>query len=156
MEKIAVFAGSFCPFTKGHEDIVSKALPLFDQVIVAIGHNIDKKDIFSVEDRLQWIKGIYPNTPSVKVVAYTGLTVDFCHENGANYLIRGIRNSLDFMKEQELAQVNRQLSPDVETVFLLASPGCEIISSSLVRELWSHGADYTPFVSYKLPERPTK
>lgn len=156
MEKIAVFAGSFCPFTKGHEDIVSKALPLFDQIIVAIGHNIDKKDIFSVEDRLQWIKGIYQNTPSVKVVAYTGLTVDFCHENGANYLIRGIRNSLDFMKEQELAQVNRQLSPDVETVFLLASPGCEIISSSLVRELWSHGADYTPFVSYKLPERPTK
>ena len=156
MEKIAVFAGSFCPFTKGHEDIVSKTLPLFDQVIVAIGHNIDKKDIFSVEDRLQWIKGIYQNTPSVKVVAYTGLTVDFCHENGANYLIRGIRNPLDFMKEQELAQVNRQLSPDVETVFLLASPGCEIISSSLVRELWSHGADYTPFVSYKLPERPTK
>lgn len=156
MEKIAVFAGSFCPFTKGHEDIVSKALPLFDQIIVAIGHNIDKKDIFSVEDRLQWIKGIYQNTPSVKVVAYTGLTVDFCHENGAGYLIRGIRNSLDFMKEQELAQVNRQLSPDVETVFLLASPGCEIISSSLVRELWSHGADYTPFVSYKLPERPTK
>ena len=77
MEKIAVFAGSFCPFTKGHEDIVSKALPLFDQVIVAIGHNIDKKDIFSVEDRLQWIKGIYKGTPSVKVVAYTGLTVDF-------------------------------------------------------------------------------
>ena len=156
MEKIAVFAGSFCPFTKGHEDIVSKALPLFDQIIVAIGHNIDKKDIFSVEDRLQWINGIYQKTPSVKVAAYTGLTVDFCHENGAGYLIRGIRNSLDFMKEQELAQVNRQLSPDVETVFLLASPGCEIISSSLVRELWSHGADYTPFVSYKLPERPTK
>ena len=156
MKKIAVFAGSFCPFTKGHEDIVSKALPLFDQIIIAIGHNIDKKDIFSVEDRLQWIRSIYQDTPTVKVVAYTGLTVDFCRENGANYLIRGIRNSLDFMKEQELALVNRKLNPDIETVFLLASPGCEIISSSLVRELWSHGADYSPFVSYKLPECPAK
>ena len=156
MGNIAVFAGSFCPFTKGHEDIVSKALPLFDQIIIAIGHNIDKKDIFSVEERLQWIKNIYQNTPSVKVVAYTGLTVDFCRENRASYLIRGIRNPLDFMKEQELAQVNRQLNPDVETVFLLASPGCEIISSSLVRELWSHGADYTPYVSYNLPEYPAK
>lgn len=156
MKKIAVFAGSFCPFTKGHEDIVSKALPLFDQIIIAIGHNIDKKDIFSVEDRLQWIRSIYQDTPTVKVVAYTGLTVDFCRENGANYLIRGIRNSLDFMKEQELALVNRKLNPNIETVFLLASPGCEIISSSLVRELWSHGADYSPFVSYKLPECPAK
>ena len=156
MEKIAVFAGSFCPFTKGHEDIVSKALPLFDQVIVAIGHNIDKKDIFSVEDRLNWIKKLYQNTPSVKAVAYTGLTVDFCHKNGANYLIRGLRNPLDFMKEQELAQVNRHLNPDVETIFLLSSPDCEIISSSLVRELWSLGADYSPYVSYKLPERSAK
>ena len=156
MEKIAVFAGSFCPFTKGHEDIVSKALPLFDQIIIAIGHNIDKKDIFSVEDRLQWIKSIYKDTPAVKVIAYTGLTVDFCRENGANYLIRGIRNPLDFMKEQELALVNQKLNPDIETVFLLATPGCEIISSSLVRELWSHGADYSSFVSYKLPECPAK
>ena len=156
MKKIAVFAGSFCPFTKGHEDIVSKALPLFDQVIIAIGHNIDKKDIFSVQDRLQWIINLYQDMPSVKVVAYTGLTVDFCRENEANYLIRGIRNPLDFMKEQELAQVNRHLYPEVETIFLLASPGCEIISSSLVRELWSHGADYTPFVSYKLPAYPSK
>ena len=87
----------------------------------------------------------------MKVVAYTGLTVDFCRENEANYLIRGIRNPLDFMKEQELALVNRKLNPNIETIFLLASPGCEIISSSLVRELWSHGADYSPFVSYKLP-----
>ena len=156
MEKIAVFAGSFCPFTKGHEDIVSKVLPLFDQIIIAIGHNIDKKDIFSVEDRLQWIKNIYQGTPSVKVVTYTGLTVDFCRENGANYMIRGIRNPLDFMKEQELALVNRKLNPDIETVFLLASPGCEIISSSVVRELWSHGADSSPFVSYKLPDCPAR
>lgn len=156
MEKIAVFAGSFCPFTKGHEDIVCKALSLFDKLIIAIGHNINKKDLFSVEERLQWIEDLYHDNPAVKVVTYTGLTVDFCKEAGANYLVRGIRNPLDFMQEQELAQVNRQLNPDVETVFLLASPGCEIISSSLVRELWSHNADYTPYVSYKLPEHSAK
>ncbi|MCR4827221.1 MAG: pantetheine-phosphate adenylyltransferase [Bacteroidales bacterium] len=156
MEKTAVFAGSFCPFTKGHEDIVRKALPLFDKLIIAIGHNINKKDLFPVEDRLRWIGNLYHNNPTVKVVSYTGLTVDFCKEVGANYLVRGLRNPLDFMQEQELAQVNRHLNPDVETVFLLASPGCEIISSSLVRELWSNGADYTPYVSYKLPEFPAK
>ena len=156
MEKIAVFAGSFCPFTKGHEDIVRKALSLFDKLIIAIGHNIHKKDLFSVEDRLHWIERLYHDNPAVKVETYTGLTVDFCKEAGANYMVRGIRNPLDFMQEQELAQVNRQLNPDVETVFLLASPECEIISSSLVRELWSHNADYTPYVSYKLPEYPAK
>ena len=156
MEKIAVFAGSFCPFTKGHEDIVGKALSLFDKLIIAIGHNINKKDLFSVEERLHWIENLYHDNPAVKVLTYTGLTVDFCKEAGANFLVRGIRNPLDFMQEQELAQVNRQLNPKVETVFLLASPNCEIISSSLVRELWSHGADYTPYISYKLPEHPAK
>ena len=156
MEKTAVFAGSFCPFTKGHEDIVRKALPLFDKIIIAIGHNINKKDLFSVEERLLRIESLYHDNPAVKVMTYTGLTVDFCKEVGANYLVRGLRNPLDFIQEQELAQVNRQLNPDVETVFLLASPGCEIISSSLVRELWSYGADYTPYVSYTLPEYPAK
>lgn len=156
MEKIAVFAGSFCPFTKGHEDIVRKALPLFDKLIIAIGHNIHKKDLFSVEERLQWIKSIYKDTPSIQVVAYTGLTVDFCKELGAKFLVRGIRNPLDFMQEQELAQVNRRLNPEVETVFLLSSPEWEFVSSSLVRELWSNNADYSPYISYKLPEHPAK
>lgn len=156
MEKTAVFAGSFCPFTKGHEDIVHKALSLFDKVIIAIGHNINKKDLFPVEERLHWIENLYYNNPAVNVLTYTGLTVDFCKKTGVCHLVRGIRNPLDFMQEQELAQVNRQLNPDVETVFLLASAGYETISSSLVRELWSHGADYTPYVSYKLPEYPAK
>ncbi len=156
MDKTAVFAGSFCPFTKGHEDIVRKALALFDKVIIAIGHNFNKKDLFSVEDRQDWIEKLYLDIPAVNVLPYTGLTVDFCKKVGANYLVRGLRNPLDFMQEQELAQVNRRLNPDVETVFLLASPGYEIVSSSLVRELWSHGADYSPYVSYKLPEFPAK
>lgn len=155
MEKIAVFAGSFCPFTKGHEEIVSKALPLFDRIIIAIGHNYNKRDVFSVEERMGWIQSLYSAIPTVEVRSYTGLTVDFCRKVGARYLVRGLRNPLDFMQEQELAKVNRQLNADVETVFLLSSPEWEIVSSSLVRELWSHGADYSPYVSYKLPEYPT-
>lgn len=156
MEKIAVFAGSFCPFTKGHEEIVSKALPLFDRIIIAIGHNYNKRDVFSVEERMGWIQSLYSAIPTVEVRSYTGLTVDFCRKVGAHYLVRGLRNPLDFMQEQELAKVNRQLNADVETVFLLSSPEWEIVSSSLVRELWSHGADYSPYVSYKLPEYPTR
>ena len=156
MEKIAVFAGSFCPFTKGHEEIVSKALPLFDRIIIAIGHNYNKRDVFSVEERMGWIQSLYSAIPTVEVRSYTGLTVDFCRKVGARYLVRGLRNPLDFMQEQELAKVNRQLNADVETVFLLSSPKWEIVSSSLVRELWSHGADYSPYVSYKLPEYPTR
>ena len=156
MEKIAVFAGSFCPFTKGHEEIVSKALPLFDRIIIAIGHNYNKRDVFSIEERIGWIQSLYSAIPTVEVRSYTGLTVDFCRKVGARYLVRGLRNPLDFMQEQELAKVNRQLNADVETFFLLSSPEWEIVSSSLVRELWSHGADYSPYVSYKLPEYPTR
>ena len=156
MEKTAVFAGSFCPFSKGHEDIVRKALPLFDKLIIAIGHNIHKKDLFPVEERLRWIESLYRDNPAVKVVSYTGLTVDFCREAGAGYLVRCVRNALDFMQEQELAKVNRQLNPDVETVILLSSPEWEVVSSSLVRELWSHGADYSQYISYKLPEYPAQ
>jgi pantetheine-phosphate adenylyltransferase len=152
MEKIAIFAGSFCPFTKGHEDIVRQALPLFDKIIIAIGHNFQKKDHFTVEQRLQWIQGIYAGNPSVNVLSYTGLTVDLCRKTGAQYMIRGLRDTQDFMQEQELALVNRRLNPNVETLFLLASEEWRPVSSSLVRELWSLGADYTPYVSYQLPE----
>lgn len=153
MEKIAVYAGSFCPFTKGHEDIVRQALPLFDKIIIAIGHNAQKQDVFPVEQRVRWIQDIYTKTPSVSVLPYTGLTVDLCQEVGARYMIRGLRNTNDFMQEQELALVNRRLNPDAETIFLLASDEWRVVSSSLVRELWSLGADYSPYLSYKLPER---
>lgn len=153
MENIALFAGSFCPFTKGHEDIVRKALPLFDKVIIAIGHNFKKKDLFSVEQRIEWIQSIYNNDPKVSVVAYQGLTVDFCKAQGARYLIRGLRNANDYAMEEEIRQINRMLAPDLETVFFPSSPEWNAVSSSLVRELWSLGADYTPYLSYKLPEK---
>ena len=152
MEKIAVFAGSFCPFTKGHEDIIAKALPLFDKIIIAIGHNFQKKDVFSVEQRMYWISNIYANEPRICVRAYTGLTTEFCRQENARYLIRGVRNTMDFGQEQEMAEINQQLYPDLETVIFLSSPQCRVISSSLVRELWSLGADYSPYLSYKLPD----
>ena len=153
MEKIAVYAGSFCPFTKGHEDIVRQALLLFDKIIIAIGHNINKKDTFTVGQRMQWIQKLYAGCANVEVVAYTGLTVDFCRKVNSRHLIRGVRNEQDFTNEQTMAEVNHQLNPDVETVLFLASPQWRILSSSLVRELWSLGADYSPYLSYPLPER---
>lgn len=152
MEKIAVFAGSFCPFTKGHEEIVAKALPLFDKIIIAIGYNIQKQNLFTVEQRMQWIRGIYAGNPAVEVTSYTGLTVELCRRTGARFLIRGLRNSADFIAEQEMAAANHQLCPEVETLFLPASPEWAAVSSSLVRELWSFGADYTPYLSYPLPD----
>ncbi len=153
MNHTAVFAGSFSPFTKGHEDIIRKALPLFDRIFIAIGHNHNKKDAFSVEERMNWIKALYPNNPKIEVLAYEGLTVDLCGKLGAAYLIRGVRNNLDFQAEQELYLINKKLSPAVDTILIPSSPEWATVSSSLVRELWQLGADYSPFVSFKLPER---
>ena len=152
MDKIAVFAGSFCPFTKGHEEIVAKALPLFDKIIIAVGYNLRKQNLFTVEQRMQWIRDIYANNPAIEVTSYTGLTVELCRRTGARFLIRGLRNTADFIAEQEMAAANHRLCPDVETVFLTASPEWAAVSSSLVRELWSFGADYTPYLSYSLPD----
>lgn len=152
MNAIAVFAGSFSPFTKGHEDIVQKTLPLFEKIYIAIGHNYNKKDLFSVEQRMNWIQQLYENNPKVEVVAYEGLTVDLCHRVGAGYLVRGVRNVADYQGEQEMYQANKMLAPDVETLFVPASPQWAAVSSSLVRELWSLNADYFQFVSYPLPK----
>lgn len=152
MKDIAVFAGSFSPFTKGHEDIVRKTLPLFEKIYVAIGHNYNKKDVFSVEQRMKWIEQLYSMEPKVEVVAYEGLTVDLCAKLGAGYLVRGVRGAADCQQEQEMYLVNKQLAPNVETLLVPASPQWMCVSSTMVRELWQLKADYTPFVSYKLPE----
>lgn len=149
--KIGVFPGSFCPFTKGHEDIVNKALPLFDEIIIAIGNNSEKKYVFPLVQRIQWIKDIYKDEPKIRVESYNGFTVDFCKSVEAKYIIRGIRGNMDFLKEHELAKTNKMLCPEIETVFVLSSPGYEIISSTLVRELWSNLKDYSQYLSYKLP-----
>lgn len=152
MEKIAVYAGSFCPFTKGHEDVVRKALPLFDKIVIAVGHNARKQDAFPMEQRLAWIRGIYAQQPQITVLAYEGLTVDLCRTVNAGYMIRGLRNVSDYMAEEEICLVNRQLAADVETLFVPTSPQWRHVSSSLVRELWMLHADYSPYVSYQLPE----
>ena len=152
MERIAVYAGSFCPFTKGHEDIVAKALSLFDKIIIAIGYNPDKKDVFSEAERQIWVKGIYQDNPKIEVLSYSGLTVELCRRHKAQYLIRGVRNARDFDAEQELAEINKRLAPEIETVLFFASPELRMVSSSMVRELWHYGEDYSPFVSYKLPK----
>ena len=147
MSAIAVYAGSFCPFTKGHEDIVRKSLPLFDRLIIAIGHNYNKKDLFSVEQRMEWIRQLYKDEQKVVVEAYQGLTVDLCRKFDAQYLIRGIRNAADYAVEEEMRLANRMLCPEVETLFIPASPEWAAVSSSLVRELWSLGSDaYRAFV----------
>lgn len=151
MNNIGVFAGSFCPFTKGHEHIVTKALPLFDKLYIAIGFNACKKSIFSPELRKSWIEQIYRGQSKVEVISYEGLTTDLCRKLGARFLVRGVRSTTDFAAEQELALINRRLNPQVETILLPTDPEYAIVSSSLVRELWALKADYSPFVSYPLP-----
>ncbi len=151
---IAVFAGSFCPYTKGHEDILEKVMPLFDVIYIAIGHNIHKKDSFTVEERMTWINKIYEGQNKIKVVSYTGLTVDLCRQVNAQFLIRGVRNTADYQMEQEMYLINRQLNPDIQTLLVPASPQWAAVSSSLVRELWALKADYSPFISYQLPQKP--
>lgn len=147
--KTAVFAGSFDPITRGHEDIVLKAMPLFDQIIIAIGVNIDKKSAFPLEDRIKWIENTFAEYPKVKVVSYEGLTVDLCKKMNANFIIRGLRNTTDFEYESIIAEANKKLNPDIETVFLLSDPNLRCISSTVVRDLIKNGVDMKSFIPEK-------
>ena len=144
--KKAVFSGSFDPITKGHENIVLKALPIFDEIIVAIGYNIMKKNAYTLEQRMQWIKEVFADCTKVKVACYEGLTVDFCKEMGANYIIRGLRGSADLEYEATIAEANKKINPDIETVFFLTEPGLRCVSSTVVRDLLKHNASIAEFV----------
>lgn len=146
MNRIAVFPGSFDPLTIGHYSIVNRALPLFDQIIVAIGINSDKKSYFSLEQRITWIKQAFEGINKVTVEQYTGLTIDFCKSSGAGYILRGLRTSADFEFERTVGQANRRLTEEVETVFLLAAPEHTFISSSIVREIHRHGGSVSQFL----------
>ncbi|MEG1556191.1 MAG: pantetheine-phosphate adenylyltransferase [Bacteroidales bacterium] len=145
--KIAVFPGSFDPFTKGHEDLVTKALPLFDKIYIAVGINNTKTSFFPLDKRLAWIADIFQTNKVVEVVSYQGLTVDFCQSVEAKFIIRGVRNSIDFQIEKDIAQANKQLAPDIETLFFSTSPQYAHLSSSIVRDLFLHNGDYSPYVS---------
>ena len=143
--KRAVFPGSFDPITLGHIDIIKRALPLFDEIIIAIGVNADKKYMFSLEDRTKHIEESFINESKIKVKTYTGLTVDFCKVEQADFILRGLRNSSDFNYEQSIAQTNASLSA-IESVFIMCSPHLSNISSSIVRDVIRNGGDYTGMV----------
>lgn len=139
--KKAVFPGSFDPITLGHVDIIERALPLFDEIILAIGVNADKKYMFSLEERLQFLQKTFKNEEKVRVMTYEGLTVDFCKEQGANFILRGLRSSTDFDFEKVIGQTNFKLS-GVETVFFITSSGKSHISSTVVRDVIRNGGNY--------------
>ena len=135
MERIAVFPGSFDPITKGHESIVKRAIPLFDKIIIAIGINAGKNSMFDLEQRKLWIKSTFKNNPTIEVITYTGLTVDFCKAQNAYFILRGLRSYSDFDYEHGIAQMNKSLISSVETVFLIAEPEFSAISSTIVRDI---------------------
>jgi pantetheine-phosphate adenylyltransferase len=146
MKKIAVFPGSFDPFTIGHEAIVIRALGLFDGIIIAVGDNALKKDFFSLAIRKEMISKVFKNEPRVKIDHYEGLTVDYCKKIGARYIIRGLRTSADFEFERAIAQVNKVMAADIESVFLLTVPEHSHINSSIVRDIIRNGGDASRFV----------
>ncbi|MDA9804321.1 pantetheine-phosphate adenylyltransferase, partial [Flavobacteriaceae bacterium] len=132
--KKAVFPGSFDPITLGHVDLIYKGLEIFDEIIIAIGVNADKKQLFSLEDKIQQIKNTFINEPRIEVASYKGLTIDFCKSVNSKYILRGLRNSSDFNYEQSIAQTNFSLS-SIESVFLISSPQLAHISSTIVRDI---------------------
>lgn len=141
----AVFPGSFDPITNGHEDIIRRAIPLFDEIIVAIGVNADKKYMFTLDERKRFIEQTFKDEPKIKVETYQGLTIDFCKEKEAQFILRGLRNPADFEFEKAIAHTNRVLSK-IETVFLLTAASTSYISSSIVRDVLRNGGDYTVLV----------
>jgi pantetheine-phosphate adenylyltransferase len=146
MKKVAVFPGSFDPFTIGHEAIIRRALSLFDEIIIAVGANALKKNFYSLETRKEMITGVFKNEPRVRVDHYEGLTVDYCKKNGAGYLLRGLRTSADFEFERAIGQVNKSMAPDIESVFLLTVPEHSFINSTIVRDIIRNGGDASKFV----------
>ena len=143
--KKAIFPGSFDPITLGHHDIISRGITLFDELIIAIGINAEKKYMFSLEQRKQFIEESFKDYPNIKVVTYKGLTVDFCQKNNVDFILRGLRNPADFEFEKAIAHTNRDLSP-IETVFLLTAASTSYISSSIVRDVIRNNGDYKKLV----------
>lgn len=146
MKRIALFPGTFDPITIGHINLVERAMFLFDEIVIGIGHNSSKSTLFSLTQRVDWIKEIYKDSPTVKVSAYEGLTINFCEEIHAGYILRGLRNMSDFDYEKNIAQMNKLVKPGIETIFLMCDPAYTPISSSVVRDLIRNGGDATPFL----------
>jgi pantetheine-phosphate adenylyltransferase len=149
MKKIAVFAGSFDPFTVGHESVVRRALPLFDKIIIAVGFNQEKHQFFSIEKRMVMINDIFNDEPKVSVDKYSGLTVEYCRKIGAKYLLRGLRTAADFEFERTIAQLNKKMYPQVESVFILALPEHTPVTSTIVRDIIRFKGDASKFLPKK-------
>ena len=146
MDKIAIFPGSFDPFTIGHESIVRRAVSMFDKIIVMIGFNANKKSFYSIEKRLNWINRVFVNEDKIEVRVHEGLTIDFCKEVGARYILRGLRTSSDFEYERAIAQINKKMHPEIETVFLLTLPEHTPVNASIIRDIVLHGGDASMFL----------
>jgi pantetheine-phosphate adenylyltransferase len=150
MKKIALFPGSFDPFTKGHEDIVLRGMKIFDEVIIAIGYNSQKKRHFDIDYTLEKIKECFSDYKNIKVDKYTELTANYANRHGTKYLLRGLRNTTDFEYENSIAMVNKDLYNGLETVFLITSPKFAFISSSIIREVHNYGGDVSKYIPYSL------
>ncbi|MBO4645096.1 MAG: pantetheine-phosphate adenylyltransferase [Bacteroidales bacterium] len=144
--KIAVFPGSFDPITRGHQAVLESAMPLFDRIYVAIGVNAAKQGFFSIEQRKRWIRQAFPMNDNLEIIDYDILTVDLCRQLNAGFILRGLRNSNDFIYENEIAQANRHLNPEVQTLFFTTPPELSFVSSSIVRDVYRHHGDYSAFV----------
>ena len=144
--KIALFPGSFDPITIAHVDILQRALPLFDRIVVGIGLNSAKQNFLSAEKREEMVRTIFAENTNVDVQLYEGLTVDFCRKINAKYMVRGIRSSSDFEYERAIAQINQTMMPEVETILLLSKPEYSAISSTIVRDILRNNGDVSPFV----------
>jgi len=151
MEKIALFPGSFDPFTKGHENILLRGLKIFDRIIIAIGYNTAKHErYFDVDTMVAYIEKTYRDRPEISVKIYNELTAEFAKKNDANYLLRGLRNTTDFEYENSIAELNKNQNPELETVFLITTPIYAHISSSIIREVHRYGGDVTDYLPYSI------
>ncbi|MCF8407287.1 MAG: pantetheine-phosphate adenylyltransferase [Chitinophagaceae bacterium] len=146
MQRICLFPGTFDPVTLGHIDIIDRSLPLFDKVVVGIGINASKNPMFTADQRKQWFEDIYKNQPQVEVAIYDGLTVKFCQSIGANFILRGIRYVSDFEYEKTIADANRTMDRQIETIFLTGEPKYTSVASTIVRDIIRNGGDASPFL----------
>ncbi len=146
MQRICLFPGTFDPITLGHVDVIKRSASLFDKLVIAIGVNSQKAPMFSIEQRIAWIEEIFKDYPQVSATSYSGLTINYCKEIGAKYMIRGIRYISDFEYEKAIADMNRMLMPEVETIFLTCAPEYSTISSTIVRDVIRNGGDVSQIV----------
>lgn len=146
MKKIALFPGSFDPFTKGHESVIAKALPLFDEIVIGVGFNSTKQPFYKLESRLEHIRGIYASEPKISVQTFQKLTIEFCKDINASFILRGLRDTKDFEYEKAIAQMNLQLA-GIETLFFMTDPNVSAISATIVREISKNGGIIEQFVT---------